>query len=280
MAYKKIIGRVFSKLLFCASLRQVTNKARCLLSANKGPNRITNEEINQNAGFKSRLLNRRNYVLFLLLCGCLSCPLAHEKQFSSPTSIISPVHVAQRLVKGNKRYVANQDFSIRRQETATTQNPMAVVLSCADSRVVPELLFNQGLGDLFVVRLAGNFLTPEGLASIQYALKELKAPLLIVLGHSSCGAVKAAVETRAPLSGYLSPLMRPIMPAVERAKQILLKSGKEGTKTQLLEQAIIENVRNTVKYLETEKRIINLQNVNIMGAVYNMSTGVVHFLEP
>ena len=110
-----------------------------------------------------------------------------------------------------------KDFSIGRAERAGAQYPIVAMLSCSDSRVSPELLFDQGPGDVFVVRVAGNFVNPDGLASFEYAVKFLGAPLLMVLGHTNCGAVSAAVKVvteRAELPGHLPELIKSIEPAV------------------------------------------------------------------
>ena len=114
-------------------------------------------------------------------------------------------------MEGNARYAANapneRDFSAGRAARAGAQFPIAAILSCSDSRVVPDLVFDQSPGDLFVVRLAGNFLDDDGLASLEYAVKFLSAPLLVVVGHTNCGAVAAAVKvvTERPCSRVTFP---------------------------------------------------------------------------
>lgn len=112
-----------------------------------------------------------------------------------PQNVISPDAALERLMAGNARYAANamqrQDFSAGRAARVTAQFPIAAILSCSDSRVAPELAFDQGPGDLFIVRLAGNFVDDDGLASLEYAVKFLGVPLLMVLGHTNCGAVAA-----------------------------------------------------------------------------------------
>jgi carbonic anhydrase len=134
---------------------------------------------------------------------------------------ISPDAALERLMQGNGRYAANapkeKDFSAGRAERVAAQYPIAAVLSCSDSRVAPELAFDQGPGDVFVVRVAGNFLNEDGLASLEYAVKFLGVPLLMVLGHTNCGAVGAAVKfvmERAELPGHLPDLVKSIEPAV------------------------------------------------------------------
>ena len=116
----------------------------------------------------------------------------------TPEDNVAIQEALDRLMQGNARYVAGEteckDYSIGRAERAGAQYPLVAVLSCSDSRVSPELLFEQGPGDIFVVRIAGNFVNTDGLASMEYAVKVLGVPLLMVLGHSNCGAVAAAIK--------------------------------------------------------------------------------------
>ncbi len=187
----------------------------------------------------------------------------------------------RRLMEGNARYVANtpahRDFSAGRAERTLSQYPIAAVLSCADSRVAPEFAFDQGPGDLFVVRVAGNFANEDGLASLEYAVKFLGVPLVLVLGHSNCGAVGAAikaVEDNAELPGHLPGLVRSIKPAVEAAKA---RSSRD-----LLEAAITENVALNVKRLETAQPLLasfaQASQISIVGGVYDLASGRVDLL--
>ena len=186
-----------------------------------------------------------------------------------------------RLMKGNARYAANKpaqrDFSAGRAERATSQYPVAAVLSCADSRVAPEFVFDQGPGDLFVVRLAGNFVNDYGLASLEYAVKFLGVPLVMVLGHSKCGALSAAikvVEDNAELPGHLPGLVQSIKPAVEAAKA---KSPRD-----LLTAAIAENVALNVKRLETAQPLLasfaQSKQMKVVGGVYDLANGKISLL--
>ncbi|MGH6834268.1 MAG: carbonic anhydrase [Methylocella sp.] len=187
----------------------------------------------------------------------------------------------RRLMAGNARYVANKpahrDFSAGRAERARSQYPIAAVLSCADSRVAPEFAFDQGPGELFVVALAGNFANDDGLASLEFAVKFLGVPLVMVLGHSNCGAISAAikvVEDNAQLPGHLPGLVLSIKPAVEAAKA---KSPKD-----LLAAAITENVALNVKRLETAQPLLasfaQTGQVKIVGGVYDLANGKVGLL--
>jgi carbonic anhydrase len=181
-----------------------------------------------------------------------------------------------RLMKGNVRYVANRpthrDLSAGRAERAKSQYPIAAVLSCSDSRVAPEFVFDQGPGDLFIVRVAGNFVNEDGLASLEYAVKFLGVPLVIVLGHSNCGAVDAAIkviEENASLPGHLPGLVQSIKPAVEAAK---LKAPED-----LLIAAITENVALNVRRLQTAQPLLasfaQTNGFKIVGGVYDLATG-------
>ncbi len=181
-------------------------------------------------------------------------------------------------MKGNERYAANtsqrRDFSAGRAARATAQYPVAAILSCSDSRVAPELAFDQGPGDLFVVRLAGNFVSDDGLASLEYAVKFLGAPLLMVLGHANCGAVAAAIKVvkdRAELPGHLPELINSIKPAVIAAH------GRHPS--DLLAAAIEENVKLNVKRMQDDAPILSealaAKKIAAVGGVYDLATGKV-----
>lgn len=142
----------------------------------------------------------------------------------TPQNAISPDAALKRLMEGNARYAANkptqQDYSVGRARRVVGQHPIAAILSCSDSRVAPELTFDQGPGDLFVVRVAGNFVNDDGLASIEYAVKYLGTPLIMVLGHANCGAVDATIKVvrdNVTLPGHLPDMIHEIKPAVEIA---------------------------------------------------------------
>jgi len=191
---------------------------------------------------------------------------------------LSPDAALQRLLQGNARYVAGRplprNHAKGRAARAQGQRPVAAVLSCADSRVAPELLFDQGLGDLFVVRLAGNFVNDDALASMEYAVQYLEVPLLLVLGHSHCGAVSAAVKVvqeGAVLPGHLPGLAQAIQPAVESA--LRRQPGD------LLAAATVQNVRHNVARLATAAPILAdsaaAGATRTVGGVYDLATGTV-----
>ena len=196
----------------------------------------------------------------------------------APRSTISGDEALHRLMEGNARYVANKmnvrDFAAGRAARVTTHRPVASILSCADARVGPEFLFDQGPGDLFVVRVAGNVLEDEGLASLEYAAQFLSSPLIFVLGHSGCGAVDAAVKVvkeNAALPGHLPGLIDHIKPAVLAAQKTQPKD--------LLAAAIAENVRQTMGQVSSAAPMladmVSGGKVKVAGGVYDIATGKV-----
>lgn len=188
-------------------------------------------------------------------------------------SSLTPDQALQELMAGNKRFVEakrknpHQDMS-RIKAVAQSQSPFACILGCADSRVPPEILFDQGIGDLFVVRLAGNIATIEEIASEEYGTGVLGAKVLMVLGHERCGAVKAALEGK-PLPGSLNSLVDAIRPAIDKTK------GQSGD---ALTNAIKENVRMQVATLKKSpiiSALIKEGKVNVVGGYYDLDTGEV-----
>jgi len=197
-----------------------------------------------------------------------------------PQNVLSPDEAWTRLKKGNGRYVDGgmnqQDFSAERNVLKGGQNPFAGILSCADSRVAPEYVFDAGLGDIFIVRVAGNFAEEDGIASFEYAVKFLGTPLLVVLGHEKCGAVDAAIKTvkdGAELPGHLPHLVEHIAPAVKAA---MAEPGD------LLANAIRENVRLNVERLKTASPIlsdyVSSGKVRVVGGIYKLKDGRVEWL--
>lgn len=182
------------------------------------------------------------------------------------------------LLQGNARFVRNrtahphQDAQTR-QSVAGGQHPFAVILSCADSRVPPEILFDEGVGDLFVVRVAGNVADGPVLASLEYGALVLKAHLIMVLGHESCGAVSAALKHE-PEPGHIGELLHTIEPAVERAAAT--------HPTDLLDAAVRENVKEVVRSIEAHSpelaALVGRQELKIVGARYDLHTGAVTVL--
>lgn len=186
-----------------------------------------------------------------------------------------------RLLRGNERYVAalaanpNQTIE-RREEVAAGQMPFAVILGCSDSRVSPEIVFDQGIGDLFIVRIAGNVFDDLGLGSIEYAVEHFHSPLLMVLGHEKCGAIEAtieAMEQNATVPGKISAIVDTLKPVVEQVK------GQSGD---LLTNSIRANVLHVVDQLKNADPFISkLQadgKLKLVGAVYSLQSGKVEIL--
>jgi carbonic anhydrase len=198
---------------------------------------------------------------------------------SEPLKGVAPQEALKRLREGNERYVAarlahpNQTAECRTR-VAGGQSPFAVVLGCADSRVPPEVLFDQGLGDLFVVRVAGNVLDDAGLGSLEYAADHLGVHLLVVLGHERCGAVDAALKG-GEAEGHVKYLVRALKPAVAAAK------GKQGD---ALDNVVRANVALAVKQLRASKpvlaELVEHGRLKVVGARYDLDTGSVEVIEP
>ncbi len=210
----------------------------------------------------------------MALAGCAPAQPVNESAVSSPNEAL------QRLLEGNQRYTTNKSTNLneseaRRLELVKGQNPFATIFSCVDSRVPPELIFDRGLGDLFIVRTAGEVLDHAVLGSLQYGVAELKIPLLMVLGHEKCGAVKAtieAIESSAEGEAEINWLVEGIRPAVEKVH------AAEGD---LLDNAVRANVELTVEKLKTSAILadaLEKGELNIVGARYDLDSGVVELI--
>ena len=207
-----------------------------------------------------------------ILLGIVLLGAAHPNA-TAPT----PASVLTELKAGNERFASHHvthphQTAARRTELASGQQPHAVVLACADSRVAPEIVFDKGLGDLFTVRVAGNIAGDPEIASIEYAVEHLHVPLIVVMGHQSCGAVGAAIEGgEAP--GHLPALLDAIKPSVEKARAM---------KGELSDNAIRVNVEAVVAQLEASHPILAEHvadgSLKIVGGVYSLKTGRVAWL--
>jgi len=192
---------------------------------------------------------------------------------------VAPTEAIAKLKEGNGRYTSGNlqhpgQTTERRTELAKTQHPFAAIVSCSDSRVPPEIVFDQGLGDLFVVRVAGNVINDEGLGSIEYTVDHLGTRLILVLGHQRCGAVQAAKETiaaKGKAPGHIESLVTAIKPAVE------------ATAKDDLETTVKANVKNVVKALRSSAPILKAKvdsgEIQVIGGYYSLDTGAVTFLE-
>ncbi|BCW95188.1 MAG: carbonic anhydrase [Fimbriimonadales bacterium] len=195
-----------------------------------------------------------------------------------------PAEPLGKLQYGNEQFVKGAltppkvDEMTRYTLETEGQHPFAVVVACSDSRTPPELIFNQGLGALFVVRVAGNIVNEENLASIEYAVEHLKTPLIVVLGHTHCGAVKATVAGK-PLEGHLPHLVAHIEPVV----QSLHRTHPHLKGDALVERVIQENVRHTIRAILERSALVRKQyeagKVQFAGGVYHLREGKVEWLK-
>ncbi len=209
----------------------------------------------------------------MTLAVCFSLPMFASEPFSGT----DPDKALARLMQGNQRYVAHKekhpDSSIaRRKELVAGQHPFAVILGCSDSRVPPEMVFDQGLGGLFVIRDAGNVVDDEVLGSIEYAVEHVGTHLVVVLGHEKCGAVSAAVAGgEAP--GHISAVVRSIQPAVDEAR------NEPGDK---VHNCVVANARRVAKQIrESEpilKEAVEKGKLKVVAADYDVATGKVTIL--
>lgn len=199
---------------------------------------------------------------------------AADASMPSIAPLETPDAALARLMAGNQRFVSGQtrhpQQSINRVHKLTqSQSPFAIVLGCADSRVPGEVIFDQGLGNIFDVRVAGNIVTPEVLGSIEYAVAYLKTPLLVVLGHERCGAVSAAVQG-GEFAGSISSLVKAIAPAVARVK------GRAGN---MVENVVVANVQYQVEKLQQSSTMIQeavrAGKLKIVGGRYDLDEGTV-----
>lgn len=200
--------------------------------------------------------------------------------------MIAAKEALARLKEGNQRFVSGVRsleamLSLtRRAELATQQQPFAIVLGCSDSRVPAELVFDQGLGDLFVIRVAGNIVSPSQVGSVEFAADRFGTGLVVVLGHTQCGAVLATLEeVRKPTSG--SPNLRSIVDRIRPSVETLLGAGLSGD--DLYRQAVRANVRASADHLRHGsailEKLIQEGRLLVVGAEYSLETGEVEFFD-
>jgi len=230
---------------------------------------------------KKTFMTKTCVTLVLLTAGVISgsqvayaSDPAHADQ-----AIVPPAEAISRLKDGNGRYTnGNQQHprqsTEQRVELIKSQHPFAIVVGCADSRVPPEIVFDQGLGDLFVLRVAGNVIDDHSLGSIEYAVDHLAVRLIVVLGHQSCGAVKAAKDTIAAKTeapAHIQSLVTAIQPAVE------------ATVHGDLETTVKANVKDVVQALRSSTPVLKPKvdsgELRVLGAYYSLDTGAVSFLD-
>jgi carbonic anhydrase len=203
------------------------------------------------------------------------------KPLPKPQNAVSPAAALDQLMKGNARYVEGvarrHDFKSEREALVGGQNPYAGILSCADSRIAPEYAFDSARGDLFVCRVAGNFANDDTVASLEYAVAILNTPLILVLGHESCGAVSATIKSlkdNTTLPGHMPSLVSNIAPAVHASLD------QRGDK---LQNAIRRNVIDNVEKLKSATPIISSaieqDKLKVVGGIYHLKDGRVEFID-
>jgi carbonic anhydrase len=203
-----------------------------------------------------------------------------EKSPPKPQNVVSPDASLELLVKGNDRYVEGvsrrHDFKHEREALVGGQNPYAGILSCADSRIAPEYAFDSGRGDLFVCRVAGNFANNDTIASMEYAVAILGTPLIMVLGHESCGAVSATIKSlkdNSTLPGHLPSLVASLAPAVNA---VGVQPGN------LLDRATRQNVIDNVAKLKTATPILSeaveQRKLKVVGGIYKLKDGRIEMI--
>ena len=196
---------------------------------------------------------------------------------------ISPEKAIEILKTGNERFVnnlkANRNLLQQVNETSDGQHPFAVILSCIDSRTSAELIFDQGLGDIFSIRIAGNILNEDILGSMEFACKIAGAKAVIVLGHTKCGAIKGACDNVE--MGNLTALLTKIRPAVD--DELIIKENRNSSNAEFVEKVAVINVKRTVKAIMERSPILNEMiktgELDLIGAMYDVETGVVTFYQ-
>lgn len=195
------------------------------------------------------------------------------------------------LKEGNERYVdsltSTDPLMQKRPELVSKQEPVAIILGCSDARVPVEIVFDQGLGDLFVIRVAGNVVAPSQIGSIEFAAEKFGTQLVVVLGHSHCGAVTACVEALINPEQYYSPNLQSIVdrirPSVYNLHELATATGKDVDAEELIDRSIRANVRMSVSQLKHGSRILedltSSGQLLIVGAEYDLETGKVRFLD-
>lgn len=205
-----------------------------------------------------------SHVLFLLSVICLNTVFSEE--------------ALQRLIEGNKRYtqsktICHEDWDVKRTTLLKAQRPFSVIISCSDSRVPPEIIFDQTLGDLFVIRLAGNVVDELALGSIEYGVTQLKASLIMVLGHSNCGALDAALKEM-KFDNHIQSIINALQPAIKSVQE---ESGDR------LEKAIKSNVRHVVSQLKSAQPVlaplVSKESLKIIGGYYKLDSGQVELID-
>jgi carbonic anhydrase len=199
--------------------------------------------------------------------------------------MITAREALERLRQGNRRFVANRGGAsvTRPNEVAAGQHPFAIILGCSDSRVPAEIVFDQGLGDLFVIRVAGNIVAPSLVGSVEFAAERFGTRLVVVLGHSNCGAILATIEQLIRPGGSQSPNLRSIVDRVRPSVETLLATGLRNDQEALVREAVRANIRASASHLRHGssllEQLIESDGLLVVGAEYSLETGVVDFFD-
>lgn len=201
--------------------------------------------------------------------------------------MIPAMEALERLREGNRHFVADirrqKEIAPRRAEVAAAQEPFAIVLGCSDSRVPAELIFDQGLGDLFVIRVAGNIVAPSQIGSVEFAAARFHTRLVVVMGHSNCGAITATLEELGRPTENQSRNLRAIVDRIRPAVAPLIKTKLKDDYEALVGEAVRANVRVAADHLrhgsEILEQLIEREGLLIVGAEYSLETGVVDFFD-
>lgn len=203
--------------------------------------------------------------------------------------MLSAREALQRLIDGNRRFAdgiqdqCSEAAQAKRRELVAGQAPFAIVLGCSDSRVPAELVFDQGLGDLFVIRVAGNVVAPSQIGSIEFAAEQFGTRLVVVLGHSKCGAIQATLEQLQHALQDRSPNLRSIVDRIRPAVEPLLDSPVVEERDKLVERAVRANIRMSANQLrhgsQILEQLVDRGDLLIVGAEYSLETGVVDFFD-
>ena len=203
--------------------------------------------------------------------------------------MLSALEALQRLQAGNRRFVAgaqSRDMitsQTRRNEVAMGQEPFAIILGCSDSRVPAEIVFDQGLGDLFVIRVAGNIVASSQVGSVEFAAARFGTRLVVVLGHSRCGAILATLEEMQLATGSQSRNLRSIVDRIRPSVEALLATDLRHNPAALVEHAVRANIRASANHLrhgsEVLEELIQRNQLLVVGAEYSLETGTVDFFD-
>jgi carbonic anhydrase len=203
--------------------------------------------------------------------------------------MISAAAALERLREGNQRFVSDdvsEDTVTNRNHragAATPQNPFAIILACSDSRVPTELIFDRGIGDLFVIRVAGNIVAPSQIGSIEYAVKQFGTRLVVVLGHSNCGAIIATLQELALKDAHRSPNLRAIVDRIRPAIEPVLGEDSDVEDEAVIGHCVRANVRASVVRLQHGslilEQLIEAGDLDVVGAEYSIETGTIDFFE-